>query len=370
MFYIYLKFFLVVLGGTLDITAHQYIGPDHLREFHCASGENLGGILVDQIFERHLTNAFGEEKVHQIKRQNPSAWIQLMYDFELAKKTVSSSDVDEFVYLNSSSDCSWGWKMFQVKRILYGSNTSDLNLKGDGRIFFPQSTLLKIIIDISARIKNHICNFLENEDLKGIDAVLLVGGFAKSPFIRDALENLVGKEIPLIEPNNSELCVVKGAVMFGWKKEIIRSRKSRFTYGFEMNEYFIEGRHDESKGWYDNTRNKACKNIFKKLVTINEDLQINQCVETICYHGFDDTPSTRNLLFCSKDPDPKYTDDEGVTLIGEIEIPKSKDQHGKKITQLIYFGDTDIYVKITDQTTETTYHERFDFFIDKEVKFV
>ena len=75
-------------------------------------------------------------------------------------------------------------------------------------------------------------------------------------------------------------------------------------------------------------------------------------------------------MFCSKDSDPKYAEDEGVSLVGEIEIPNSKNQNGKEILQSFYFEDTDIYLKITDKTTGETYHDRFDFFIDNGVKFI
>ena len=52
-----------------------------------------------------------------------------------------------------------------------------------------------------------------------------------------------------------------------------------------------------------------------------------------------------------------------------MKIPNSKEQHGKEILQSFFFGDTDIYLKMTDKTTGETYHDRFDFF-DNNVKFI
>ena len=86
-------------------------------------------------------------------------------------------------------------------------------------------------------------------------------------------------------------------------------------------------------------------------------LQINQCVENICFHGYNKELSTWIRLYCRKDRDPKYVKDKGVSLVGQIEIPNSKEQHGKEILQSFYFEDTDIYLKITDKTTGETYHD-------------
>ena len=56
-----------LLGGTLDITAHQIVGPDHIREIHRVSGSDLGGVKVDQLFMQHLVVLFGEENITNIK---------------------------------------------------------------------------------------------------------------------------------------------------------------------------------------------------------------------------------------------------------------------------------------------------------------
>ena len=211
-------------------------------------------------------------------------------------------------------------------------------MKSDGRLFFPQSFLSHLITDLTFRIKEYVRKLLKNHHLKEMDAILLIGGFAKSPFIREAFKKLVVNNIPVIEPKNSELCVVKGAVMFAWKRDIIRSRKSRYTYGFATEDSFIDGEHDESKVSYNEHGRKVCNDIFFKLVTIDEDLQINQCVENTCYHAYNKELSTWIRLFCSKDSDPRYIDDKGVSLVGEFKIPNSKEQNGKEILLSFYLS--------------------------------
>jgi len=156
--------------------------------------------------------------------------------------------------------------------------------------------------------------------------------------------------------------------MFGWKRDIIRTRKSRYTYGFNVSERFIEGKHDESRSFKYDNGDKMCKNCFHKLVTINDDLPIDKCVEHIGVHPYVDNTGTTSGLYCTEDPDPKYTDVKGVEFIGEIRIPRSKEKHGKRIIKQVYFGDTEIYLKITDEACGTTYEKRFDFLSIRDVK--
>lgn len=47
------------LGGTVDISAHEILEDDELRELHMASGGPWGGTVVDQEFEAFIENVTG-----------------------------------------------------------------------------------------------------------------------------------------------------------------------------------------------------------------------------------------------------------------------------------------------------------------------
>ena len=66
-------------------------------------------------------------------------------------------------------------------------------------------------------------------------------------------------------------------------------------------------------------------------------------------------------MYCTEDPDPKYTNVKGVELIGQIKMPNSKKKHGKRIIDKVYFGDTEIYMMTTDGATGETYEKKYDF---------
>ena len=334
------------------------MGPDHIKEFYRASGSNLGGVKVDQLFIEHLQILFGKQNISQIQTENLDEWLKIIEDFERGKKIVNSKSIEDSVLLTTSKACPWDREHFKK---VSNSTKKGVELMKNGNLVVFTKVIAKMIARVASQIAEHVTDILKEVDLKDLDAILLVGGFANSPIIKEEMKNLVGEKIRLIVPENSELCVVKGAVMFAWKRDIISLRKSRYTYGFSIDKKFIEGEHDESKGYRDDVNGvKWCRNYFDKLVTINDDLPIEKCIENITLHPYSGT-RTVSRLFCTEDPDPKYSDIDGVKLIGEIEIPNAKEKHGKKIIKHVYFGDTEIYLKITDETTGETYEETFDF---------
>lgn len=95
-----------------------------------------------------------------------------------------------------------------------------------------------------------------------IKAILLVGGFGQSMYLRERLEAHVGKGIPVLQPDNAWTAVVEGAVMKGLAQVVperaavmkVIDRKARKHYGFELSVAYNHGVHAqlESKRRWDN----------------------------------------------------------------------------------------------------------------------
>ena len=52
--------FLLLTGGTVDITVHEVVAGGHLKELHKASGGAWGGTQVDDAFYQFLVRLFGK----------------------------------------------------------------------------------------------------------------------------------------------------------------------------------------------------------------------------------------------------------------------------------------------------------------------
>ena len=74
----------------MDCTGLEVDTPNSLRELTQASGANIGGESLNDIFVERLRHVFGSETIEEIKRDLPQAWCLLMQRFEQAKIAVKA----------------------------------------------------------------------------------------------------------------------------------------------------------------------------------------------------------------------------------------------------------------------------------------
>ena len=53
----------IVAGGTVDISAHEILDDNELRELHGASGGAWGGTEVDKAFEQFFADIIGIQPI-------------------------------------------------------------------------------------------------------------------------------------------------------------------------------------------------------------------------------------------------------------------------------------------------------------------
>lgn len=137
-------------------------------------------------------------------------------------------------------------------------------------------------------------------DLVGIDYLFLVGGFAESPLLQQAVRSHFGEHVTVIIPQVSfnfesksfvhnvhssniligkdvSLAILKGAVLYGVNPNAITVRRSRLTYGVAVLNRFIQGRHPiEKRVVKDGIA--YCKDIFDKFVMADQSVSMGERV--------------------------------------------------------------------------------------------
>jgi hypothetical protein len=91
----------------------------------------------------------------------------------------------------------------------------------------------------------------------GVRAVLMVGGFSDSPYLRKRIRELLPKTIELIMPPNGRTAVVRGALMKAMAEELpalsrinITSRAARKYYGYALTVRYDASIHPADKKWW------------------------------------------------------------------------------------------------------------------------
>ena len=189
----------------------------------------------------------------------------------------------------------------------------------------------------------------------------MVGGFSNSPIVIQEIRNQV--QIPVIVPENPEVSVAKGAVMFGWNPNMFKSRKSKRTYGISERRIFLENIHPERLMIYDDDNVKECASCFEKLVSVNEEVEIDQIV-TRSYVPCAHNQLSMNInIYESEKINVSYCDEPGVRKLGVIKVPMA-DTNGDRDREVkveVRFGGTEFFVICKDVTTGAVRSAQYDF---------
>jgi len=126
--------------------------------------------------------------------------------------------------------------------------------------------------DSCDRTIGHIRDVLRQPAGKGVDTILLVGGFSESPLLQEKIKSFF-KDKRIIIPPDAGLAVLKGAVMFGHDPLIIKSRVAKCSYGISIYGDFDPTIHPPSKKVIHKGVTK-CKDIFAPHVKKGEELLV------------------------------------------------------------------------------------------------
>ena len=96
----------------------------------------------------------------------------------------------------------------------------------------PRKIIENMVKEVSKDIKIHVVKTLTKCKLNGKIFIYLVGGFSNSRIVREDIKTL--ENVDTYWPQESELAVMRGAVIFGWKP------------GHRAH---LAGRHPESLPW-------------------------------------------------------------------------------------------------------------------------
>ena len=91
---------------------------------------------------------------------------------------------------------------------------------------------------------------------KKVKAVLLVGGFGQSAYLREAVRAAVDSSVEVMQPPNGWTAVVRGALMKGLsqlepetERVKVAARTARKHYGTEIMSKYDSSKHAKSTSW-------------------------------------------------------------------------------------------------------------------------
>uniref|UniRef100_A0A8C6UY41 Heat shock 70 kDa protein 12A n=1 Tax=Neogobius melanostomus TaxID=47308 RepID=A0A8C6UY41_9GOBI len=342
-------------GGTIDITVHEVLTDGRLKEVRKASGNNMGGQTVDSKFKEFLREIFDDGVWEEYEAKHPGELQQLMYDFAYMKQVDQDGQFSCPYNLGQTAS-----RKKEIEMFFDNDKGASWN---DGKIKISQRKMRSFFEESLTGVRNSLEEILKNTT--NIKYILLVGGYALSQVLRDHIENQFGSQYKVLCPDLPQEAVLKGAVMFGRDKAVIVSRKSRFTYGFDIDEKFDSNNHDEERKAI-SSKGELCKGVFFKMIEIDQDVGWNENKVYKFRPVTNDQEIMTFRFFRTERKNPKYIDEWGAEQIGEVvvKMPNTTGGTKREVKMEVIFGDTEITATATDLLSNSVARVNIDFIQD------
>jgi len=212
----FLMFLIIVTGGTVDISVHEKNPDGTLKMLHRPSGGPWGGTNVDNHYIAWLTKMFGKNAMKKLKDKAMEDYFDILRVFENKKRNLMA-DSDEDITFKIALSLNNYSKDSEEE----GIESVITRLQLEGKVKFLGDKI-RVSVDIvkswfqesvDGTIR-HLTELLSEPVMKDVTSILLVGGFAESKLMQDAVKNAF-KDRSVIIPEEAGLAVMKGAVLFG-----------------------------------------------------------------------------------------------------------------------------------------------------------
>nr|XP_043873838.1 heat shock 70 kDa protein 12A isoform X2 [Solea senegalensis] len=353
-------------GGTVDLTVHQIRLPEgHLKELYKASGGPYGSIGIDYEFEKLLCKIFGQDFIDTFKIKRPAAWVDLMIAFESRKRAAAPERTNP---LNINLPFSFidYYKKFRghsVEHALRKSNVDFVKWSSQGMLRMSPDAMNSLFKPTIDHIIQHLTELFDKPEVSDIKFLFLVGGFAESPLLQQAVQNMLQGRSRIIIPHDVGLTILKGAVLFGLDPSVIKVRRSPLTYGVGVLNRFVEGKHPPEKLLVkDGTR--WCTDVFDTFIAADQSVSLGEMVKRSYTPA---KPSQQVIVihvYCSEKESVGFISESGVRKCGTLRLDVSGTESTaprREIQTLMQFGDTEIRAMAVDVSTGRTVKASIDF---------
>ncbi|NXF74175.1 HS12A protein, partial [Sclerurus mexicanus] len=354
-------------GGTVDMTVHQIRLPEgHLKELYKATGGPYGSLGVDYEFEKLLCKIFGEDFIEQFKIKRPAAWVDLMIAFESRKRAAAPDRTNPLNITLPFSFIDY-YKKFRghsVEHALRKSNVDFVKWSSQGMLRMSPDAMNALFKPTIDQIVQHLSEVFDKPEVANVKFLFLVGGFAESPLLQQAVQTAFGSRCRVIIPQDVGLTILKGAVLFGLDPAVIKVRRSPLTYGVGVLNRFVEGKHPPEKLLVkDGTR--WCTDVFDKFISADQSVALGETV-TRSY-----TPAKPSQLviviniYSSEQDNVSFITEAGVKKCGTLRLDLTGTDasvpNRREIKTLMQFGDTEIKAMAIDVVTSKSVKVGIDF---------
>ncbi|XP_060082490.1 heat shock 70 kDa protein 12A-like [Ylistrum balloti] len=344
-------------GGTADFTVREVMQDGSLKEVVCASGEAWGGMNVNKEFWKFIEQIVGKDQMKEAFQNCKAEQLDFERSIEQQKRDLrAEGDGNDIGIRLSLGALNEYVDESSAKKLQNTFRKGKVDIK-KGKIKIPV-TVIKDFFEPSVNsIKDHFEELFRKKETLGVNDVILVGGFAESKIMQEAVKTmLTGKKVVI--PQECGLAVLKGAVLYGLNPGIVSARISQHTYGTQVHRFFLKDFDDEEMR--DKKHRNYCKQVFNKLIEKDELVYVGKTVETEVFPLTADMTAMTISMYYSDQKNPKYT--TGCTYLGKMTVAMPDTTGGleRKVVVSLHFGKTELVFEGRDENSKKSVTVKLD----------
>ncbi|XP_063447986.1 uncharacterized protein LOC134727535 [Mytilus trossulus] len=210
-------------GGTFDVSVHEVVNENHLRQLCSPSGGPYGGTTVNEQFLEILTEIVGPDVMKSLKTEHSGSYLEIMREFDCAKRVKLSNHNRKTINFTFPITifnrlCNRYCHRHFQQMIKESKHKNNISIVGD-KLRIVKETIYSFFVTSVDEIVKEISRVLKHVDSE-VKNILLVGGFAESEILQDKIRKSFPEKV-LVVFEESDLIVLKGAVLYGHQPHII-----------------------------------------------------------------------------------------------------------------------------------------------------
>ena len=368
-------------GGTVDIAYHSVQSREEgkfvVNELAPPSGGPYGGTCVDEAFEKLLEPVFGKQLqqpfFRQLKSKHPAAWLNFRKQLDEKKTILDRKKDDDAVWFDITMQFSRACTQItgsDAFTLLSASCIDGISLSRNDQMQV-RADLVKALYQPSV---DAICKCLNDDlatpPLSKVSALYMVGSFSKSNYLLESVREKTRSSVPshhIINPPESSLAIVKGAVMYGINPSFVQERVAARSYGLSILQKYDSLKHPSSKEvLYNNV--KWCKDIYDEFLECGQRvLNSGEPIKKRYIVPVEPHQLNMEIKIYSAPYAVRYVDDKGCEHMASITVDMRDLRGGKnrKVIIDIEFDGPEIHVVATDENTGKSYDASLELMYDK-----
>ncbi|VDI59190.1 Hypothetical predicted protein [Mytilus galloprovincialis] len=338
-------------GGTADITLHEKLPDGQLKEICRADGNDCGGTSVDNAFFQLFVKIVGAPLMNTMKLKEPGAYLDIFRAFENVKRTIDTTTTGKvnvtFPFATFDSLCQKHLSESFDSALASSKYKGDIIRRGD-KIRFEVDLMKSLFAPTIDGIISLVKSVLEKREARKTSLIIMVGGFSECRLIQAGLRKQFPKH-RIIVPEQADLAVLKGAVLFGQKPSAIQSRVIKTTYGVAMTAKFDPTKHDQKHKSVIAGVEKT-RNLFDVIMKENSSVPVGTKITKSYSTTMEKQNEIKLSVYTTNNAYPKYVDEKGCYLLGEIVMAIEDPSDEKRWFDIEFeFGKTEVSAVAMDK---------------------